>query len=98
MFLQTDLRLQVKHFLIDKSEDNKAALGLSCEPIYGKKGDNTIINTPYDDSIWGENAVWGGRILKSWLEMILFTVRAMKMIFKKLKVTTNSMVEKVRMV
>jgi Ca2+-binding RTX toxin-like protein len=43
-------------FVIDETEDNTVTPGLSGDPIYGSKGANTIIGTPFDDLIYGRNA------------------------------------------
>lgn len=43
-------------FVIDETEDNTVTPGLAGDPIYGAKGANTIIGTPYDDLIYGRNA------------------------------------------
>ena len=43
-------------FVIDETEDKTVTPGLSGDPIYGSKGANTIIGTPFDDLIYGRNA------------------------------------------
>ena len=43
-------------FVIEETEDNTVTPGLSGDPIYGSKGANTIIGTPFDDLIYGRNA------------------------------------------
>jgi Ca2+-binding RTX toxin-like protein len=52
----TGTEITDQSFVIDQSEDNTVTPGLSGEPIYGKKGANTIIGTPYDDLIYGRNS------------------------------------------
>ena len=43
-------------FVIEETEDNTVTLGLSGDPIYGSKGANAIIGTPFDDLIYGRNS------------------------------------------